>query len=56
MLLALRGKALPGTRSRIALDRLVREFYTKVEREMASDLTSITIRELAQYEQQTEVE
>jgi len=56
LLLALRGKALPGTRSRIALDRLVREFYKQVEREMATDLTSISIREVAQYEESIEVE
>lgn len=56
LLLALRGKALPGTRSRIALDRLVREFYEKIEREMASDLANISIREVTQYEEAGEVE
>ena len=56
LLLALRGKALPGSRSRIALDRLVSEFYDKVNQEMASDLANISIREVTQYEQAGEVE
>jgi len=56
LLLALRGKALPGTRSRMMLDRLVTEFYKKIEHELESDLTTIAIREAAQYEQEIEVE
>lgn len=56
MLLALRGQALPGTRSREILDKLVDEFYQKVEEELVSDLKSLNIREAFEYIESSRLE